>query len=870
MERRRFELVLETVEADDQRNNEEQSLSDLAAAYYLGITRELLFKYTQYGCGEDKRRLQTIEVEGRTHFDKAELKAFDEHLQQPWGSNARRAPPKFIEDHLRVESRGGCMRCNVGAGLETAHIVAWATCNSHYHRNLIRLCAQCHKEHDLHGSLISSELRVLKNQAVERTRSNLVGQMRLKARSFDVPMSETKFVGREKDVASLQAALEKYRTVLIQGAAGIGKTQLLLKAFEGMKTSRRVIWLSVERYRSADDVVTALKMLSNETELLFSSVGVSGWLDNEDTCVAIDGIERLAESSPDDVDDLLVKLQKISLKAQFVVTSQVSIQRTHFDHKIDLTGLEPDWSVALLRSLVGEHAGRDKESRTHLLEFADGHPLTIRLIAMLVEHFRSESGALREIRRRGAQAVEIPKRAEQNRETSLKTCLSLAYEMLTTEERRVLFMIASCPAGMFSHHVELHVGEEGAALIAALSRWSLAHVKEAGESNERWFALSPIRSFVINKWSTSHETESRTLRQKLLCELGELATVLAQKLEEGSDIPHWVARFREEWANFLLVVEEAESLPKHSDLRELALAVCSSMMHFFFLTYMPEQGVRMMGRGAKIAVQDGKTKDAVANIVHAVSLSQRSGDPHIIAYVDDLLQEIAEGSSENNGDIAVARAMLANKRGDALATEQYARQALRDFEASRKSLKSELERTKIEAALEHNDNDLSGAHQMLGHAFLALGRANEALTEYELALDLVRGGSKTMNEGQIVHQIGLCKSRLGEHREAVNHLVQAAVWFHEIGMCEYLANALGNLGFDLLVLDVEQPLPVELTKQVLLDGVDDAIACLVQCLCADHVPNLEDSAWSIRRLFGVVVVISVSSDARLLGESGRA
>ena len=81
-------------------------LTELKAAYHLGITQELLFEYTRHPCGAEKRRLPTVEDKRQTYFDKAELDAFDRYLQEPWGEDASRKPPKWIENHLRVESGG--------------------------------------------------------------------------------------------------------------------------------------------------------------------------------------------------------------------------------------------------------------------------------------------------------------------------------------------------------------------------------------------------------------------------------------------------------------------------------------------------------------------------------------------------------------------------------------------------------------------------------------------------------------------------------------------------------------------------------------------------------------------------------------------
>ena len=295
------------------------------------------------------------------------------------------------------------------------------------------------------------ELRKIKNGGVARTRARLARQMDLVESRFGPPPSEMKFVGRTKELKTLCTALEEESAVLLQGPGGIGKTQLLLKALERRLAGGRVIWLDVEGYGSSEDLVTALAMSSAELQAGDALERVVRALDSEGCCVVLDGVERLAEAGLDAVDDLLADVRKRMQKAQLVVTSQVDLPRTGFDRKLALSGLDSESCRRLFRSLVGGDARLDGVGEAQLLDFAEGHPLALRLIAALVEYLGSGQSALREIKREGARVVEIPKRAEQNRETSLDRCLSLAYRMLSAEEQRLLFVIASCPGGLFAH-----------------------------------------------------------------------------------------------------------------------------------------------------------------------------------------------------------------------------------------------------------------------------------------------------------------------------------------------------------------------------------------------------------------------------------
>ena len=64
---------------------------------------------------------------------------------------------------------------------------------------------------------------------------------------------------------------------------------------------------------------------------------------------------------------------------------------------------------------------------------------------------------------------------------------------------------------------------------------------------------------------------------------------------------------------------------------------------------------------------------------------------------------------ESKGNVAMARAMLANQRGEARLTEEYARRALGHFHAIRLMLRTGTENRAEQDVQEQNSNDLSGA-----------------------------------------------------------------------------------------------------------------------------------------------------------------
>lgn len=846
-------------------------MNALEAAHHLGITPGLLFSYTKWECEAKPRRLRTIQIDGRTCFDKEEIDDFDRYLCEPWaveGSPRVRVPTCIVE-HLRAESGNQCARCGNGIGVETAHIEGWAASRSHHHHNLIRICSQCHDEHDKHKSLSRDDLRAIKDKLVARTREMLTQHMNPSDRQFMPPFPDTVFVGRLENLETLCKALKVNRTILVQGSGGIGKTQLVLHALSSTMTERRVIWLEVEQYSTVENLVTALAIILTEGTIGVTLDTLVKRLDALQACVVLDGVERFTGPDLDDVDDLLSKLKNSTRKTQFVVTSQVDLQRTIFDKKHVLVGMEAEPSQRLFRSLIEDDIKLDNDSEVALLAFCAGHPLALRLTSALVNHLGSGLEARKLIDVQGVEVIKLQKRTLQNRQTSLALCLSLAYEILNNDEQRLLYLIASCPGGIFGHQLEHFAGIHAPLVVAALRRWSLVQMRDIDIQIERFHVVSPIRSYVRQRWSEEHEPEAQAIMAELLRVFGVMATVIDMQSQEAANIPHMLSRFSEELPNLLLVVEEAEAQSGNADLSLFAHAICTALMRYFFVARLSEQGVRLMMRGAKLAMRDGNWNRASANIVQAATLMQRGHDQRIAVDLESMLDEIDTADSETNGHVAMTRAMLANHLGNACATEQYARNAIEQYELVRSELETQPYEHTEDHQWEENKNNLSGAYQILGYALLDQQKPKEALKAYERARQLMCGASVAVNEGQFLHQIGNCRGELGDHADAADHYAQAAVCFQKVGMEEYLSHALSELGYALIECDDEIAFPKVLSRELLSDGLNDAAKSVIQCFSA--ASNADDRAreFAMRKLFGIIVVLSLSDAACRLDEVGE-
>lgn len=852
----------------------EPPLTPLEAALYLGVTPELLFFYTsnsfQKGPGLD-RRLRTLNTGGATRFSRTELDDFDHYLRQPWADigEKRRDVPQKILAYLHAESGGCCVRCHSGIGIETAHIEAWATSRSNHHHNLLRICSSCHSEHDLHRSLSTEELKKLKAVGIEQLRTQLRLRISIGA-GCPAPTPESLFVGHETELNALQEALCAERFVLVHGPGGAGKTQLMLQALAKAETGRAVLWIEVERYGSVDAICTALTVATRDRVGIPHHTDLIRHLDTMQACLVLDGVEQLQGPALDAIDDWIYHLQTRTVSTQVLVTSQVDLQRSRFDRQICLQGLDDESSHQVLNHFVRPGTPFDSHYRGMLLAFADGHPLTLRLLATLVNFFGSGRTAYEQIKQRGVELIEVQKRSSTDRRTSLRVCLSLAYDALGSEERRLLFLVANAPGGLFSKHIESGWSGilNGQMAIAGVRRWGLVRLESQGGLAERVYMLSPIANYVISRWQKDAPAEAKALTKQIVSEFAVMAAVIDSRSEGFSDIPYMLSRFEQELPNILRIFDFAESDSSDPEICLFARAVCAALMRYFFVLRLGDSGIRVMLRGVRIALRDKKQKTASDLLVQMIGLMPRSDNQAALDTALTILNEIEHEASdaETRGNLSLARAMHAHLANDIMSMAFHSKAAIAHFEEARADRVSRLAQCPEHSSdedLECIENDLSSSFGLLGGALLAQGRHYESASAYRTALSWLRGASIPVNEGQLYHQIGNCESHLGNHETAAQCYITAAERFRAVGMREYLSNALSELGHTVLALD-DGDSPLTLPSSVVInDGLADVIADLTRGY-ANYPFDIPTCMRAVRKLFGLIVLASLESNMTAL------
>jgi hypothetical protein len=589
-------------------------LNPLEASHLLGITPELLFAYVRNAPkGADGRRLVPTQNGGHTYFLRSELLSFDAFLSEPWSESGsdRANVPAYILSHIKVECGGQCPRCGRGFKLETAHIVDYAISRSHHHHNLIRLCSLCHEEFDSKTILPEGDIESLKARLIARTRERMVSRMAGPGTSgFKPPTPTDIFVGRQREMQQVADGLARRRIVCVKGPGGIGKTQIALHVLRRIGAQARILWMDLEPLEAISDLHSVLASAIFRSGEGYDIAAISACLESQFDIVAFDGIEGLRHTGIEPFEHLVSQLAAGTSATRFLITSQVELLNVDGLLSIDIPPLRAGASIQMLEIIAGNAANRDSvNSRSAidwLTHFADGHPLSLRIIANLLRYFKSATTVADRVKSKGAAAIASPTGEGKTKHGSLDACFAVAYSVLQSDERRLLFLLSHCPAGRFSTHIDNDLFGIGdiELTIAELARWHLISVDSSWSPVPRVHVLSPVRAFARLAFQVEDAKLADDLFHDLATEMEVQAAVLDDRYTSEGDPGFGTLRIGHEFPNFSYIFDE--SVRRSSSNPEYDRITCSltfSLQVFCFVSGRSGRGLQMLDAGVKAALK---------------------------------------------------------------------------------------------------------------------------------------------------------------------------------------------------------------------------------------------------------------------------
>lgn len=854
-------------------------LNPLEAAHLLGITPELLFAYVRNSPkGADGRRLVPTQHGGQTYFFRSELLSFDAFLKEPWSESGgdRANIPNYILTHIKVECAGQCARCGRGFKLETAHIVDYAVSRSHHHHNLIRLCSLCHEEFDSKKILPEGDIESLKARLIARTRERIASRISAPSTgNFGPPSPTDIFVGREHEVQQIADGLAGRRIVCIKGAGGIGKTQLALHVLRQATAQARILWTELE----------ALEAISDLHLLLTSAVGRQGegcdiatlaaCLNAKFDIVVFDGIEGLRTASLEHFENLVSQLAAGTSATRFLITSQVELLNIDGLLSIDIPPLSTEASIEMLEIIAGNAASRKSVSSQAAIDwlthFADGHPLSLRLIANLLRYFKSSTAVVDRIRAKGAVAIASPTGDSMKKHRSLYACFAVAYFVLQSEERRLLFLLSHCPAGRFSAHInnELFGISDVELSIAELARWHLITVDSSTSSIPRVHVLSPIRAFAKLVFQEEDAKLAEDLFHDLALEMQVQAAVLDDRYTSEGDPGLGTLRMSQEFPNFSYIFDESvlrsTSNPEYD---RITYSLAFSLQVFCFVSGRSERGLQILDAGVNAALKMKQPGPASSLLLQAANFAHRMGAG---AKARESLRQICSiGSNsvdpELAGNVAFAKGMLASD-------ERRIEEAEGHFaEASEHYAKPATVSTDKDDGGETPVNRRMLALSLMERARMCehSGRELEALNIYTASLSLMKLINDRVNVGTVLHQMGNCYAELRQFDKSCQSYFDGAHCFFNLGSAIHLSNSLSELGYVLIDYDPGAYFCGSLSEEIVEAGLNDLFhECTVRYRSNSRLQP-QECVWVIRKLFGMAALVSFTPHTALLEDFSEA
>lgn len=823
-----------------------------AASLYLRITPELLFYYVRYGAkGRNGKRLPTVDGTTTTRFSKSDLDAYDVYLQEPWPSpEGKRAEiPTGVRDYLKIEAGGMCARCGAGSPLEDAHIIDWETSRSNHHHNLVRLCKNCHGMYDT-GAISRSEIDRIKASVVERVQRRITGARRTQWPISAAPPVAPHLLGRESELSEAVDALRSGESLIILGVGGIGKTQLALHALRTAIRERPIVWVSIDTF--GDTSTVSDSFLAQAQAAGIELEDGKPLLDEARACVVFDGIERLGRGQ-DEVSDLLERLLSDYTDTIILVTSQVRIPWLQFGLELRLGPISDGASVNLLG--VGADDVGHETSIKKLLEFADGHPLTLRILTAVVRHYGGTDAAVERLERLGAEAVSMPRRQQHSERTSLLHCLNLAYSLLSVTERRLLWLVASSPGGLRPglHDLDNLIGSQAIAAAAELRAWNLVDLfiddvfENGSPARIVIFMLSPIRAFV--NFTSQQEPLDGMMNLKIaFCRSETLLVRFIQgELLQGNAIDAGKALMERELPNAMAAFEiAADHAEVHRDFLDVVVALANATMMTFFTSGRFEAGQSLMRRASDTAARYGPLTDAIQFLLQMQVLAERAFNREAASFALAEAERIgADAEGVDLGLLRLLQASAAEFGGDYDQAIRLAQEAV--------DMLQRLNGPKGEWVW-------SGRFQ-LARALEFGGRPAEALPLYHNALEAVEEYGDPVNKGSILHHIGNCEAYAGRWQAAVDAYCEAAEQFVQLEAVEFISNALGEAGVIIHRVNLLNGLP---NRQIIAAGLDDIVDQIALLLSKEQFGG-RNPRVTFRKFGGVVSLALHTGNRDLLG-----
>lgn len=518
------------------------------------------------------------------------------------------------------------------------------------------------------------------------------------ARSTNLPLPISSFIGREREIAEAERLLGTTRLLTLTGAGGVGKTRLALRVAETLdERYPDGVWL-VELASLADPTlvpeaianVLGLREEAGKTSL----ERLSGYLAQRNLLLLLDNCEHLIADCAQVVESLLRACRNLTVLAtsrEALGIEGETALRVPSLATPDPGKLAPGEDVRAYdavrlfvergRAVTGEFelAPADEQAVAEICHRLDGIPLAIELAAARLRMLSVDQIVTRLNDRfrllTGGRRTTVP------RQQTLRALIDWSFDLLEERERTLLCRLSVFAGGFSLEAVEaVCAGEpvQAAAifdLLAQLIDKSLVQADKSGRE-ERYRLLETVRQYARERLLERGEAEQ--VRDQHLRYFLEWAEAVEEAVERGNRA-EWYKRLETDLDNLRLALEWSFATGKAESGARLA----GSLQDFWF-----DQGY--WGEGRRYLEESLTVSDQISSPQRAkvlVGLCMVRWGEQDFAWAKERLEEslaISRGASDavGQGRALVALSVAHQWLGDLGQAISLAEQAMEIFRAT--------------------------------------------------------------------------------------------------------------------------------------------------------------------------------------------
>jgi predicted ATPase/class 3 adenylate cyclase len=353
----------------------------------------------------------------------------------------------------------------------------------------------------------------------------------LESFATNLPVQMTSFVGREREVDEVAAALADSRVVTLTGVGGVGKTRLALHAAaEMLPALPDGVFLvelgGINDAAAIDETIAAALLVQQQTGQTITESLLS-FLGNKRLLLVLDNCEHLLEPVALLVSQMLGEAFGMRVLATSREALRIDGEQVIAVPSLEVPDEDADFGLLAVADAIRLFVYRARATRSdfaltvdnasavvQVCRRLDGIPLAIELAAARVRSMTPSEIAARLDQR--FRLLTGGTRTAASRHQTLRGTIDWSYDALEPGEQALLGRLAVCVGGFDLSAAEA-IGEGGAIdaldidhAVGSLVDKSLVHATEVGDAT-RYKMLETIREYALERLDASGETaEVRT------------------------------------------------------------------------------------------------------------------------------------------------------------------------------------------------------------------------------------------------------------------------------------------------------------------------------------------------------------------------